>query len=194
MSPAELLAKFIDPSYGLNPAIRTPIRQGGFLYGTNGEIMVRISDDTAVEAVSHQTHPDLRVPNCELLFTQAFKDDGFVRLDITLPEPPACITCHGKGKFAKCPDCDGVGSFDHGSHNYDCKECDGDGVAEKGNHNWPVRTAPAPAKTSAAGFRSASPGFSIATSPCFSRSATPNWPSLARTAPPVFGLPAAKAC
>lgn len=31
----------------------------------------------------------------------------------------------------ECPDCDGRGKFDHGSHEYECKECDCSGIIEK---------------------------------------------------------------
>lgn len=48
---------------------------------------------------------------------------------LTLPQPENCTVCQGKGYVVTddCPDCDGDGEFQHGSHLYECKECDGEG-------------------------------------------------------------------
>lgn len=49
--------------------------------------------------------------------------------DITLTTFP-CDTCAGDGfgrALEDCEDCDGEGTFAHGTHCYDCKECDGTG-------------------------------------------------------------------
>lgn len=51
---------------------------------------------------------------------------------LAFPEQQACQHCGGSGSMVRreCPDCDGEGEFDHGSHTYECKACGGDGFVE----------------------------------------------------------------
>lgn len=50
---------------------------------------------------------------------------------IELGSQETCLRCMGSGFVTEsdCPDCDGEGEFQHGSHWYDCKECEGAGAS-----------------------------------------------------------------
>ena len=48
---------------------------------------------------------------------------------LAMPELKPCGLCKGSLLIVEteCPDCEGSGEFQHGSHTYTCGECDGDG-------------------------------------------------------------------
>jgi len=48
---------------------------------------------------------------------------------LAMPKLKPCGLCKGSRLIVEsaCPDCDGLGEFQHGSHTYTCVECDGDG-------------------------------------------------------------------
>lgn len=51
----------------------------------------------------------------------------WVRADSVALRETKCQKCCGLGRFDNCDECDGDGSFHHGSHEYDCKNCSGHG-------------------------------------------------------------------
>lgn len=125
--------------------MRQPFTAAGLLAATNGHVLIAL----------HQATPGVDTPdiakNLPELLTKALAtatepSRQWTRLDsITLPERKPCKSCDGKGRVyeTKCPDCDGDGSFGHGSHWYDCKECCGNGHTTS---TEPARTNHTPTK------------------------------------------------
>jgi hypothetical protein len=111
--------------------------QGGFIWGTNGNIALRAPLETEgfidTDASTPKSH-QLRRPNAAGLLSdylsQPWQGDS---LSISFPErtPMKCGTCKGLGRFNVCEECNGIGTVNWYSdkHNYeaDCKDCDGDG-------------------------------------------------------------------
>ena len=120
----ELLKKFVsknDP----REYMRSPFNRGEWTYATNGHIAVRVPkiDGIATLAENH-------IHQLESLFQSASGND-FIALP-TLPPPEKCQMCDGTGAAYECPECDGEGEFEYGTHTYRCKECDGHGQVEYG--------------------------------------------------------------
>ena len=121
----ELLKKFVsqnDP----REYMRAPFSRGEWTYATNGHIAVRVPkiDGIATLAEKH-------IHQLESLFQSASGND-FIALP-TLPPPEKCQMCDGTGAAYECPECDGEGEFEYGTHTYWCKECDGHGQVEYGS-------------------------------------------------------------
>lgn len=106
--------------------LNTPSRIGDFIYGVNGFIAIRIPDEKLLH-VKNSGATDLT--NLASLFSGPTDGVDYFKplpdLSFALP----CNECGGSGKdySTECEECDGEGSFNHGSHTYDCKECDGSG-------------------------------------------------------------------
>lgn len=121
------LQKFCD-----NDSLRNldhPFLWNGFIYASNGHIAVRVPDDPTIQCGDES----IFAQRLEELFEQTFAscaEEGFKDFSIILPPLGKCGACGGKGKLAPCPECDGEGSFRHGSHTYECEECDGTGRVE----------------------------------------------------------------
>jgi hypothetical protein len=115
--------------------LRTPFRlpNGAGIAASNGHIIAIIPDDgrDGVENCSPAIYENIAK------LVAPFDDACIVQLDtMTLEPPQQCIECEGKGykRCKACPECDGDGSFWHGSHEYDCKECDGLGEVGEVGH------------------------------------------------------------
>ena len=122
----ELLKKFVsqnDP----REYMRSPFNRGEWTYATNWHIAVRVPkiDGIATLAEKH-------IPELEGLFKRTRSDNAFVALP-PLPPLEKCLMCNGTGTAYECPDCDGEGEFEHGTHSYCCKECNGSGQVEYGS-------------------------------------------------------------
>lgn len=119
-----------------------PFTAAGMRAATNGHMVIAL----------HQTSPGEDTPgiakNLPELLTKALAaatEPGreWTRLDsITLPERRECKPCEGQGHVyvTKCPDCDGEGDFQHGSHWYECKECHGNGTTKSAEPKSPDHT------------------------------------------------------
>ena len=121
----ELLKKFVsqnDP----REYMRSPFTRGEWTYATNGHIAVRVPKIDGVEIL-----PEKHIPNLEGLF-QSAGDNEFISLP-WMPPLKECPLCSGTGIAYECPECDGEGEFEHGTHTYRCKECDGHGQVEYGS-------------------------------------------------------------
>lgn len=110
--------------------LQKPIRHAGRLYASNGHIAIRVADRADVEA------SDAQEPQCRKLtdFIDRTLAQGttakYVPIPKKLAHPATCMACGGIGKQINppCPECDGEGSFEHGSHSYKCKACKGRGI------------------------------------------------------------------
>lgn len=107
------------------PYLLKPIRGNGFLYATNGHLFVRIDDDKTVEVadwyaedICRALDEHIKSANLESLIDVSLLD---------IPEPKKCNCGDLDWREEDCDDCDGVGRFYHGEHEYECKECDGTG-------------------------------------------------------------------
>lgn len=126
-----MLMRFVAPETDIRTHLTKPMRQDGFLYASDGWIAVRVLDDQAIEAGEHPAKS-----NISKIFDKPIQPEALH----PLPELPAAIKCkHCGGSgiqyFSICDECDGEGSFTHGTHNYECKECDGDGsIYNKSGH------------------------------------------------------------
>ena len=111
----------------------------GWMYATNGHIMVRVPcPDQADAEPDHK--PAKTAPG---MFDDAGKAK-YMPLPKRIPVPRTCSKCAGAGKYLHipCGECDGKGTFKHGSHDYDCLECGGMGFmdAEEGATNAVTRS------------------------------------------------------
>lgn len=120
----ELLKKFAANSSDPREYMRAPFTRGEWTYATNGYIAVRVPKIEGIEIL-----PEKHIPKLEGLFTSARIDDAFIALP-TLPTLENCQMCNGTGAAYECPECDGEGEFEYGTHTYKCKECDGSGQVE----------------------------------------------------------------
>ena len=121
----ELLKKFVsqdDP----RKYMRSPFTRGEWTYATNGHIAVRVPKIDGVEIL-----PEKHIPALESLF-QSVGGNGFIALP-WMPPLEECLLCSGTGIAYECPECDGEGEFEHGTHSYCCKECGGSGQVEYGS-------------------------------------------------------------
>lgn len=111
--------------------LNKPIRQGGFIYATNGFIAVRVVDDGSFDI------PESNIIYGLINFNRVFAERAFAELKPlsalmtgSQPEKSPCKACcdGGKNESAReCNECDGDGQFHHGSHTYECRECGGSG-------------------------------------------------------------------
>lgn len=106
--------------------LNTPSRIGDFIYGVNGFIAIRILDKDLLH-VKNSGVTDMT--NLASLFSGPTDGVDYFKPLPDLPSVLPCNKCRGSGKdySTECEECDGKGSFNHGSHTYDCKECDGNG-------------------------------------------------------------------
>lgn len=105
--------------------LRAPFSRDGWIYATNGHIAVRVPKVEGIDA------PESDKPaNIANLFEKS-KRDNFTELP-KLPAAEKCPVCNGSCIGYKCPECDGKGDFDKGSHNHSCKECGGSGQVDDG--------------------------------------------------------------
>ena len=120
------ITKFCTPDASENRAyLRQPMRDGGYLYATDGAVIVRVDDDPSVEA----TPIDKRVRQ---FFEISVLGDNSERSWQPIPrvDPKtlrACPECNGSGRTIPCLSCAGEGEFEHHDHTYSCKACDGTG-------------------------------------------------------------------
>jgi hypothetical protein len=103
--------------------LRQPWAHKGWMYASNGHILVRVPSPEHAETVFAEKVAESAV---------GMLADSGEREYAPLPAftlGPVCECCKGVGtvKQSKCPDCDGEGEFDHGEYTYHCKECDGEG-------------------------------------------------------------------
>lgn len=95
------------------PYLRKPFRHDGYVYATNGHILVRVPDDDRYEA-----HGKINPAKAMVGFDAA---DFMPAPQVIIPpkiEPKRveCIDCAGRGKEHDCPDCDCT-----------CETCSGNG-------------------------------------------------------------------
>lgn len=117
------------PTYDPRNWMHQPFAAAGMQAATNGHMLIALHQATAGEDTPGiaTNLPDL-LTRAQAIATELGRE--WTRLDtITLPELKLCRECKGKGRVyeTKCPDCDGEGDFQHGSHWYQCQECNGDG-------------------------------------------------------------------
>lgn len=104
----------------------TPTLHGGFVYATDGRIAARVAA-SSVEG-SDSMEIESRVSLIGLF--DRFDPDRFDWYPIPQLDTAGarkCAVCEGSGRVMPCPECDGEGEFQHGSHSYECQHCDGTG-------------------------------------------------------------------
>lgn len=119
-----------------------PFTAAGMRAATNGHMLIALHQTTPGEDTPGiaKNLPELLTKALAAIFDPA---RDWTRLDsITLPERRECRHCEGEGHIyeTKCPDCDGEGDFQHGSHWYECKECDGNGTTKSAAPQSPDHT------------------------------------------------------
>lgn len=121
------LQKFCAGKHELREYLKKPWRCEFGVGATNGHVLVIVPDqDGQFETIYTGIVDAVRNIN-DAVSTHSIE---WYRLsDIKLPEPVACRRCNGKGYHyeRECDECDGNGTFEHGSHTYDCLHCDGHG-------------------------------------------------------------------
>lgn len=121
----ELLNRFVANSSEPREYMRAPFTRGDWTYAMNGRIAVRVPKIDGMEML-----PDKHAPKLEGLFAPACFD-ACIALP-PLPPLEQCRMCNGTGSAFECPECDGKGEFEHGTHTYECRECDGSGQVAYG--------------------------------------------------------------
>lgn len=105
--------------------LQEPWYQDGFVYATNGHVIVRVTPGLCAGA---QEKPK-NAPNAPALFEQWLGRPGleFRSLPDVSDALVKCPQCDGSGAFwaIKCPSWDGDedGEFEHYGHTYECQEC-----------------------------------------------------------------------
>jgi hypothetical protein len=121
------ITKFCATDADYREHLRTPFHCSEGIAAANGHVFVCIPDDGG----SYPAVVD-SMKGSAAKFKAYIGDAGrqwFDAASIQLPERVACPHCDGVGHLYEedCDDCDGEGSFQHGSHWYNCKECEGSG-------------------------------------------------------------------
>jgi hypothetical protein len=103
--------------------LRQPWAHKGWMYASNGQILVRVPAPEHAETVFAEKVAESAVGMLADIGGREYAPLPAFTLGAV------CEYCKGVGtiKQSKCPDCDGDGQFDHGDHSYDCKACDGEG-------------------------------------------------------------------
>ena len=101
-----------------------PFAVDGYTVATNGQIMIRVPG--VADGVEELTDKSKLADSVRKLFARQY--DDFVPLP-AIPKRKACEECKGTGRLAEddCDDCNGMGTFTHGRHEYECEECEGTG-------------------------------------------------------------------
>jgi hypothetical protein len=105
------------------PALMHPTRHDGYLFASNGRILVCVADDPSLEAKG-SFDPE----RFTSIFHKYHEVGLFQPLNVLLPDPTVCESCHGRKRLQRCDCCEGEGTFRHRGHDYDCKPCEGNGV------------------------------------------------------------------
>lgn len=109
------------------PYLNAPWQEDGSAFATNGHIAITLNGHS--DATLPDADPTMAGRIQKLLERIASND---IDLPIALPEETgrACGLCGGSGRVVveTCTECDGEGTFEHGSHTYDCKDCAGHGA------------------------------------------------------------------
>ena len=121
MTP-EHLQRFCASPNEVRYYLQKPWRTGGLIYATNGHVMVEIPDDGRAGIIDRtESHPHAG---------RMFKDEPTNWAPLPALSPRliggTCWQCEGEGRHGRvrCIECEGVGSFPHGRHNYSCTACD----------------------------------------------------------------------
>lgn len=126
MSTADILSKFVARNDDPRDFLRKPIIRDGFIYATNGHVVIRIKECQGIEAVESDQPKNMHVIFDENVTTS-------FRLEFpVLPPPDTCRPCQGSGQSYRCLSCNGQGVFEHYGHDYDCLTCDGTGQVKRG--------------------------------------------------------------
>ncbi|MBB1593573.1 hypothetical protein [Achromobacter sp. UMC46] len=108
------------------PYLNAPWQEDGSSFATNGHIAIKLTAQADAELPAAAPTMAGRI---QKHLEQSASHN--IDLPIVLPEEQgrACGLCGGSGRLLvdTCTECDGSGSFEHGSHTYDCKECMGHG-------------------------------------------------------------------
>jgi len=127
------LQRFCASQYDLRKHLQQPFRRDGFVYATNGHVLVRVSVADGYEADENEKAP--------VRLDEMFKciDEGGVEWR---PLPPLhavkpCSRCFGSGQLRveDCDSCDGKGEFERDGYDYTCQACNGEGFVEVGEPN-----------------------------------------------------------
>ena len=115
------LQRFCADDFDPREYLRKPIPHKGYLYATNGHVLVRVAAPEHAGALAEK-------PDFDAVVGKYIQAEGHAPLP-PLPAGKKCKDCNGTGMvlMAECADCDGEGDFMHGTHIYECKECDGAG-------------------------------------------------------------------
>lgn len=110
---------------GAHKNLQAPWSQDGYVYATNGAWAVRLPQCAELDSVA--ARPKDAPSGMPEVFSKA--PWSSLRPMPAVTAPPPCAECGAKGVtlVRPCPECEGEGEFNHGSHWYKCKECRGDG-------------------------------------------------------------------
>lgn len=123
-TPSQLLRRFVAQE-DIRQHLMAPWRDGDFVYASNGHWIARIPVESYEEVAPTRCEHPKAAPKT---FSDAADRTNFAPLG-PIDAPPTCRNCNGTGKerTVECPDCDGIGMFMHGLHDYDCKRCEATG-------------------------------------------------------------------
>lgn len=106
-----------------------PFSDRGFVYATNGHILIRVSLNKETEIYAN-SNPDKALPKIPGDFPGREQINA---ADVVLPENLSpCIKCEdGFSTTAECPECNSAGTVEldsgHNTYEHKCKTCDGEG-------------------------------------------------------------------
>lgn len=112
--------------------MRLPIPCPGGAFATNGHVMTFLEGAQA-EPVANLPEKVRAVAEDYRHKARTWGGPWVPALSIPLVGDRQCYRCDGSGRITSevCEECEGDGTFAHGTHEYDCKECDGEGVFEE---------------------------------------------------------------
>lgn len=153
MNTTELLSRFCGKN-DIREYLNIPLRQGGYLYATNGHIAVRVADEPGVVAFDGGTAILKVADGIEKMLAATYQPVGYTLAETdaaqVLAGAPPCGNCKGTGITPKCDRCGNTGvisgtDYDGNEMEVDCAFCGGNsdaagtpcwGCEGDGKHVW----------------------------------------------------------
>lgn len=127
----QLFDMYVDAD-GYRPALEVPFVQNGYVYASDGRILIRVRESAAIG-----DYPHSQSPGCSLLFMETRKEKTITigQLETLLSKVEKVEETKKVGENIKCEECKGSGDvtwqYEHWEKKDFCPVCDGDGYTSK---------------------------------------------------------------
>jgi hypothetical protein len=127
----EVLEMYTDEDH-LRPVFKTPFAQNGYVYATDGKILIRVPESAVGEA-----YPHAEKPNASAVFIDTGKEASVTirQLKKMLAKVKPIEEVHTVGKDVECEECRGfwevTWSYERWEKDFECPVCNGSGYSSR---------------------------------------------------------------